>query len=112
MVTMARITQLMTTDSGICSGPTLTYSTVSSSINALVRLFNCFSSFLKNRVPGVRPPHRPGGAASFLSLEEKAQLCEKSKEGVRLYPVTPSLLHGSLRLFSLCMIVRLTKIGK
>ena len=41
------ITQLMTTDSGICSEPTLTYSTVSSSIRACVNLFICFSSFLQ-----------------------------------------------------------------
>jgi hypothetical protein len=42
MTTISMITQLMTTDSGICIGPTLTYSTVSSSIRALVRLLNLF----------------------------------------------------------------------
>ena len=72
-----------------------------------------FSSFLKNKVlagVGSAAPHFC--RAAFLSLEEKANFREKSKEGVRSVPFAPSLLHCSLRLFSLSMIVRLHKIGK
>ena len=72
-----------------------------------------FSSFLKNKVlAGVGSAALHFCCTAFLSLEEKANVREKSKEGVRSVPFAPSLLHYSLRLFSLSMIVRLHKIGK